>query len=805
MPRASKTFSMAALLAVALLCATAAQAGAAERDYVVLLKGGESVGKAVAAEKARENEVLDVFSSRIRGFTATLSPRDVRRLRSADSVLVVERDKPVKALALGPRDSAVPSGAWGIDRADQRALPLNGRIATAQNGFGVDAYIIDTGVYGDHQEFSGRMAGRGYNAIGDSNGYSDCHGHGTHVAGTVAGATYGMAPEATVVPVRVLDCGGSGSTSGVIAGIDWAVADHAAGKPAVANMSLGGGYSSSLNLAVDRATADGISMAVAAGNSSADACNYSPASAASALTVGSTTATDSRSSFSNFGSCLDVFAPGSSIRSAYIGSPSASTTMSGTSMASPHVAGAAALYLSANRSAQPGAVATALGNAASPGLVTDAGPGSVNRLLYAGDPTVAPPPPPPPPPAPSNDAFASASALSSLGGVNATNVNATSEAGEPNHAGVSGGKSTWHTWTAPQAGTLQLNTLGSDYDTTLGVYTGSSVGSLSALGANDDNGSGGVWSRVVVPVSAGTVYRVAVDGYRGASGSYRLQGSFTSDAPPPPPPPPPANDSFSAATNLTSLEATDGTTVGATRESGEPSHVGAGAGGQASIWYRWTAPADGAVTLSTEGSDFDTLLAAYSGATLGSLQPLAGNDDVDPGTHWSRVSFAVQQGATYRIAIDGYGGRSGQTSVQGDFTPTPEPPPSEDPPPPSEPDLVPGMLLPLDTSLTLEGRSTVANFVCQSLAGTGDEDAPCEALVRLRTRFGSSARAVTLDVGEARQVTYRFSRKVARVVARRGSIRATMVVIDANETRLTYSMTLVGSREAARKRASKRR
>jgi len=231
----------------------------------------------------------------------------------------------------------------------------------------------------------------GYDAVSGTDGTSDCNGHGTHVAGTVAGTTFGVAPAAAIVPVRVLDCSGSGSTSGVIAGINWATAHHQAGVPAVANMSLGGGYSPALNAAVRSAVADGITFAVAAGNSNADACDASPASEPLAVTVGATTSSDARASYSNFGSCVDIFAPGSGILSASNASTSGSRLLSGTSMASPHVAGAAALLLSGSPGATPQAVATALTQGATANVVSDVA-GSPNRLLNISS-GVAPAPP----------------------------------------------------------------------------------------------------------------------------------------------------------------------------------------------------------------------------------------------------------------------------------------------------------------------------------------------------------------------------------------------------------------------------
>jgi len=303
--------------------------------------------------------------------------------------LSVELDQPMFAL-----DTQTPTPSWGLDRTDQRALPLSNSFTASAYGAGVDVYVVDTGVSTTHTDFSGRLRS-GFSAINDGRGSNDCNGHGTHVAGTAAGTTYGVAKAASIIPVRVLDCAGSGSNTGVIAGLDWIIANHSAGVAAVANMSLGGGASLALDTAVQNAINDGVVMAVAAGNSNANACNYSPARAANAITVGATDRTDVRASYSNFGSCLDIFAPGTSITSAWINSSTAINTISGTSMASPHVAGVAAALLSANPTLSPADISSMLRSSATPNVVSTAGTGSPNYLLYldpAGGVIVTPPP-----------------------------------------------------------------------------------------------------------------------------------------------------------------------------------------------------------------------------------------------------------------------------------------------------------------------------------------------------------------------------------------------------------------------------
>ncbi len=285
-----------------------------------------------------------------------------------------------------------PSAPWGLERVDQRALPLSTTYTYTPTGAGVTAYVIDTGILASHTDFSGRVSG-GYTAIADGRGASDCNGHGTHVAGTVGGETYGVAKDVRLVPVRVLDCAGSGSNSGVIAGVDWVTANRSG--PSVANMSLGGGASSALDSAVARSTSAGVTYAVAAGNEKQNACNVSPAREASAITVGASTRTDSRDTgYSNFGSCLDVFAPGTGITSAWDTSSTATNTISGTSMASPHVAGVAALYLQGSPSASPATVTGAIVNSSTPGALSNVGSGSPNRLVYSTLTTGGTTPPP---------------------------------------------------------------------------------------------------------------------------------------------------------------------------------------------------------------------------------------------------------------------------------------------------------------------------------------------------------------------------------------------------------------------------
>ena len=349
-------------------------------EYIVVLNepqlGPQVLSKsnlaAVLGVNLEASTIKHVFNSALKGFSGRLEARALEVLQRSPKVAFVEADQVV-------RTTATQSNAtWGLDRVDQRNLPLNTTYTSSSSGAGVQAYVIDTGIRLTHSEFSGRI-GNGFDAVGGGNA-NDCNGHGTHVAGTIGGSTYGVAKGVTLHPVRVLDCDGSGSTSDVIEGINWVTANHS--KPAVANLSLGGGPSRALDQAVAASIAAGVTYAVAAGNSNINACFFSPARVPSAITVGATTKTDARAGYSNFGTCLDVFAPGSDITSAWFTGDTATNTISGTSMASPHVAGTAALYLERNPNASPSAVANAIVGQATTGTVSGTGSGSPNRLLF---------------------------------------------------------------------------------------------------------------------------------------------------------------------------------------------------------------------------------------------------------------------------------------------------------------------------------------------------------------------------------------------------------------------------------------
>ncbi|WP_329790079.1 S8 family peptidase [Lentzea sp. DG1S-22] len=343
-------------------------------SFIVKLKDDAVTASAQTLGSRFGGQVGHVYDAVFRGFSIRMSDVQARRLAADPSVEYVERDQVVSIQAT---QTNPPS--WGLDRIDQRNLPLDQRYTYNTTGSGVNAYIIDTGVRTTHRDFGGR-ARNGYDFVDNDAVAQDGNGHGTHVAGTVAGTAHGVAKAATVYGVRVLNNSGSGTIAGVVAGVNWVANNHV--KPAVANMSLGGGANTSLDNAVQGAITRGVTFAVAAGNSNTNAANSSPARVGAALTVGSTDRTDARSSFSNYGAIVDVFAPGSGITSAWHTSDTATNTISGTSMASPHVAGVVARYLQGNRNVTPAQVATAITSNTTDAKVTNPGPSTTTRLLH---------------------------------------------------------------------------------------------------------------------------------------------------------------------------------------------------------------------------------------------------------------------------------------------------------------------------------------------------------------------------------------------------------------------------------------
>jgi subtilisin family serine protease len=344
-------------------------------SYIVVLKSGR-IARTVAAE--HQATPLRTYTRVFNGFSATMTARKARQVAADPDVAFVQ---PNVIHRISDTQNNPPS--YGLDRIDQRNRPVNAAYTYNTTASNVRAYIIDTGIRTSHQDFGGR-ASSGFDAV-DGGTADDCNGHGTHVAGTVGGTAYGVAKGVQLVGVRVLNCEGSGTTAQVVAGIEWVTAN--AVKPAVANMSLGGGADTVLDNAVSASITSGVSYSIAAGNGflglfALDACTQSPARVPAAITVSATNSSDAKPSWANRGTCVDVFAPGISIPSTWNTSDTATNTISGTSMATPHVAGAAALYLAGHPGDTPAQVQAAIVGNATTGVVTSPGSGSPNRLLY---------------------------------------------------------------------------------------------------------------------------------------------------------------------------------------------------------------------------------------------------------------------------------------------------------------------------------------------------------------------------------------------------------------------------------------
>ena len=646
--------------------------------------------KIAVARGAAGTSVQQVYGSALFGYAAQLSDAALTQVRRDPDVAFVQQDQIVRA------NTTQSNPPWGLDRIDQRSLPRDFSYTYDVDGSGVHAYVIDTGIRATHVEFAGRV-GAGYDVI-DGGAPDDCHSHGTHVAGTIGGRTYGVAKNVTLHGVRVLDCQGSGTDSGVIAGIDWVTANHI--KPAVANMSLGGGASPALDLALRNSVAAGVVHVVAAGNENTNACYGSPAREPLAITVGATGSTDQRASFSNYGSCLDLFAPGVSIPSSVSTSDTAVADYSGTSMASPHVAGAAALYLARFPSASPAEVAYAMTNEATTNVVGSPGSGSPNRLLYAAltsapmTPTPGPSPTPlPTPPAtstpvrPANDDFNSPTTIASTPASIAADTTWASTAYDDPALCINGsrpGSSTvWHRYVAPADGTLALNSFGSSYDTVLAVFRGAR-GALTAIGCNDDVGST-FQSALTVPVTSGTTYWIeAADwNYFDSSSAmimskkghgvgarfggalvlnvaFQPSGSVNPTPTPTPtptpassptsPPPPISHDDFDAARVMTALPYADQIwTLSATRADDDPPICTSYGYGSSSVWYRYVAPSAGRLVIDTFGSSYDTVLTVFTGAR-GSLTRRACNDDANASLQ-STVAVTTEAGTTYWVMV----------------------------------------------------------------------------------------------------------------------------------------------------------
>ena len=602
----------------------------------------------------------------------------------AGGVVAAEPDF-IRQSLLVPNDPKYLDGTlWALNQSNDVDIDAPEAWDVRTAALNITVAVIDTGVRYTHQDLAanawtnpGEIAGdridndgngyvddvRGIDAYNRDGDPMDDQGHGTHCAGTIGASgnngigLTGVAWGVRLMALKFLSSTGSGTDSDAVICIDYA---RLKGAKILSCSWGGGGAGTSLQAAIERARTAGILIVAAAGNE-ANNNDLRPSFPASypqdnIVSVASTTSTDALSSFSNFGATsVDLGAPGSSIYSTVSTSDTAYATYSGTSMATPHVAGALALLAAQYPTDTHTALISRLlnGTDPTPALNGRARAGRLNlakALTSTNTPPVV---------RPANDNFASAAAVTGNSWTRSgSSTNATAEAGEPSHAGQTPGASVWYSWTAPASGSATLTTAGSGFDTVLAVYTGTAVGSLTPVAANDNPASGGTAAAVSFQAVAGTVYRIAVDGKGGAAGNVSLAGNLVGAAL--------VNDAFANATVVANSFSVSGSNIGATSEAREPNH--AGVSGGRSVWWTWTAPANGRMVVATTGSSFDTTLAVYTGTQVSQLRLVGSNDDVSGSDRTSRVTFSVRAGTTYRIAVDGFRGATGAIRLAGTFT-----------------------------------------------------------------------------------------------------------------------------------------
>ena len=598
--------------------------------------------------------------------------------------LAVEPDY-VRQAILVPNDPKYLDGTlWGLNQTSDADIDAPEGWNVRSSAGAVIVAVIDTGIKTTHQDLAANMWRNSAEIAGnkiddDANGFvddifgcdaynndgdpTDDQGHGSHCAGTIGGTgnngigVTGVAWGVKLMGCKFLSATGSGADSDAVRCIDYA---RSKGAKVLSNSWGGGGAGVSLQAAIERTRTAGLIFVAAAGNDgiNTDISPSYPASLATdnIVSVAATTRTDTLASFSNYGSVTtDLGAPGDGIYSTVSTSDTAYATYSGTSMATPHVAGVLALLMAQFPTESYSSIITRLMNGTDkiPALAGKTKSGGRLNLANALLGTT-----PPTPVRPANDAFASAVATSTATWtLTGNNTDGTSETGEPAHAGSAAAKSVWWTFTAPISGTCTVRTLGSTFDTVLAVYTGTSVGALRAVVSNDNSSSTVLDSTVSFAAVGGTIYQIAVDGKSGTSGAIQLSASLLAGVAP-------ANDNFAAATVLTGTTfSVSGSNIGATLQTGEPKH--AGVRGGKSVWWSWTAPSTGTFTLATTGSSFDTTLAIYTGSAVNSLAVLKSNDDQSSRLRTSKVVVSVVSGTTYRIAVDGYRAAAGAITLSG--------------------------------------------------------------------------------------------------------------------------------------------